>query len=256
KALQAGTSHSLGQNFAKAFDVKFQDKDKELKYVYATSWGVSTRLIGGMIMTHSDDQGLVIPPKLAPLPVVIVPIWRSDEEQQKVSEFARNITRDWDPLFYKIDDRDQYKPGYKFNEWELKGVPLRIEIGPRDIQNQQVVLVRRDTAEKITLGIDNLKEQVQNTLVDIQNNLFKKAKERTEANTFTVDSYDEYKERIEKGGFFRVFLDHTNPEVEQRLKEETKSTIRCIPFEAPEEEGPCMITGKPCKYRVIAGQAY
>ncbi|MGC8738957.1 MAG: proline--tRNA ligase [Candidatus Hydrogenedens sp.] len=256
KALQAGTSHNLGQNFAKAFDVKFQDKDKELKYVYATSWGVSTRLIGGMIMTHSDDQGLVVPPKLAPLPVVIVPIWRSDEEQQKVSEFAQNITRDWDPLFYKFDDRDQYKPGYKFNEWELKGVPLRIEIGPRDIQNKQVVLVRRDNAEKITLSIDNLKEHVENTLADIQNNLFKKAKERTEANTFTVDSYNEYKERIEKGGFFRVFLDHTNPEVEQRLKEETKSTIRCIPFDVPEEEGPCMITGKLCKYRVIAGQAY
>ncbi|HOK10224.1 MAG TPA: proline--tRNA ligase [Candidatus Hydrogenedens sp.] len=256
KALQAGTSHNLGQNFAKAFDVKFQDKDKELKYVYATSWGVSTRLIGGMIMTHSDDQGLVIPPKLAPLPVVIVPIWRSEEEQQKVSEFARNITSDWDPLFYKIDDRDQYKPGYKFNEWELKGVPLRIEIGPRDVQNHQVVLVRRDNAEKITMGIDNLKEHVQNTLTEIQNNLFKKAKERTEANTFTVDSYDEYKERIEQGGFFRVFLDHTNPEVEQRLKEETKSTIRCIPFDAPEEEGPCMITGKPCKYRVIAAQSY
>ncbi|MGC8845365.1 MAG: proline--tRNA ligase [Candidatus Hydrogenedens sp.] len=256
KALQAGTSHNLGQNFAKAFDVKFQDKDKELKYVYATSWGVSTRLIGGMIMTHSDDQGLVVPPKLAPLPVVIVPIWRSDEEQQKVSEFAQNITRDWDPLFYKFDDRDQYKPGYKFNEWELKGVPLRIEIGPRDIQNKQVVLVRRDNAEKITLSIDNLKEHVENTLADIQNNLFKKAKERTESNTFTVDSYNEYKERIEKGGFFRVFLDHTNPEVEQRLKEETKSTIRCIPFDVPEEEGPCMITGKLCKYRVIAGQAY
>lgn len=256
KALQAGTSHNLGQNFAKAFDVKFQDKDKELKYVYATSWGVSTRLIGGMIMTHSDDKGLVIPPKLAPLPVVIVPIWRSLEEQQQVLEFAQNITKDWDQLFYKIDDRDQYKPGYKFNEWELKGVPLRIEIGPRDVQNQQIVLVRRDNAEKITLGIDNLKEQVQKTLVDIQNNLFKVAKERTEANTYTVDSYEEYKERIEKGGFFRVFLDHTNPEVEQRLKEETKSTIRCIPFDAPEEEGPCMITGKPCKYRVIAGQAY
>ncbi len=256
KALQAGTSHNLGQNFAKAFDVKFQDKDKELKYVYATSWGVSTRLIGGMIMTHSDDQGLVIPPKLAPLPVVIVPIWRSDEEQQKVSEFARNITKDWDPLFYKIDERDQYKPGYKFNEWELKGVPLRIEIGPRDVQNQQVVLVRRDTAEKITLSIDNLKAQVENTLANIQNNLFKKAKERTEANTFTVNSYDEYKERIDGGGFFRVFLDHTNPEVEQKLKEDTKSTIRCIPFDAPQEEGPCMITGKTCPYRVIAGQAY
>ncbi len=256
KALQAGTSHNLGQNFAKAFDVKFQDKDKELKYVYATSWGVSTRLIGGMIMTHSDDQGLVIPPKLAPLPVVIVPIWRSDEEQQKVSEFARNITKDWDPLFYKIDERDQYKPGYKFNEWELKGVPLRIEIGPRDVQNQQVVLVRRDTSEKITLSIDNLKAQVENTLANIQNNLFKKAKERTEANTFTVNSYDEYKERIDGGGFFRVFLDHTNPEVEQKLKEDTKSTIRCIPFDAPQEEGPCMITGKTCPYRVIAGQAY
>ncbi len=133
---------------------------------------------------------------------------------------------------------------------------MRIEIGPRDVQNKQVVLVRRDTAEKITLGIDNLRVQVENTLVDIQNNLFKKAKERTEANTFTVDSYDEYKERIDGGGFFRVFLDHTNPEVEQQLKEETKSTVRCIPFDAPEEEGPCMITGKPCKYRVIAGQAY
>ncbi len=256
KALQAGTSHNLGQNFAKAFDVKFQDKDKELKYVYATSWGVSTRLVGGMIMTHSDDKGLVIPPKLAPLPVVIVPIWRSIEEEQNVLEFTRNITREWDPLFYKIDDRDQYKPGYKFNEWELKGVPLRIEIGPRDVQNRQVVLVRRDTAEKITSGIDNLKEQVENTLIDIQNNLFRKAKERTESNTFTVDSYEEYKERIDQGGFFRVFLDHNNPEVEQRLKEETKSTIRCIPFNAPEEEGPCMITGQLCKYRVIAGQAY
>ena len=256
KALQSGTSHNLGQNFAKAFDVKFQDSDKELKYVYATSWGVSTRLIGGMVMSHSDDQGLVIPPKLAPLPVVIVPIWRSVEEQKQVSDYAQKITENWNSLFYKIDDRDQYKPGYKFHEWELKGVPLRIEIGPRDVSQRQVVLVRRDTAEKITMSIDNLKEQVDNTLTDIQNNLFNKARERTEANTFTVDSYDEYKERIEQGGLFRVFLDHTNPAVEQRLKDETKSTIRCIPFDAPEEEGPCMITGKTCKYRVIAAQSY
>ncbi len=256
KALQAGTSHNLGQNFAKAFDVKFQDRDMELKYVYATSWGVSTRLVGALIMTHSDDKGLVIPPKLAPLPVVIVPIWRSLAEQQQVTDFAKNITKDWDPIFYKIDDRDQYKPGYKFNEWELKGIPLRIEIGPRDVQNKQVVLVRRDTGEKITLSTDNLKGQVDKILKEIQDNLFNTAKKRLEENTFTLDSYEEYKERIDKGGFFRVFLDHTNPEVEQKLKEETKSTIRCIPFDAPEEEGPCIITGKPCKYRVIAGQAY
>ncbi len=178
KALQAGTSHNLGQNFAKAFDVKFQDRDMELKYVYATSWGVSTRLVGALIMTHSDDKGLVIPPKLAPLPVVIVPIWRSLAEQQQVTDFAKNITKDWDPIFYKIDDRDQYKPGYKFNEWELKGIPLRIEIGPRDVQNKQVVLVRRDTGEKITLSTDNLKGQVDKILKEIQDNLFNTAKKR------------------------------------------------------------------------------
>jgi prolyl-tRNA synthetase len=256
KALQAGTSHHLGQNFAKAFDVKFQDKDKEVKYVYATSWGVSTRLIGGMIMTHSDDNGVVIPPRLAPVPVVFVPIWRSDEEMAKVLDKARDITRDWDVLFYKIDDRDQYKPGYKFAEWELKGVPVRIEIGPRDVEQGTVVVVRRDTGEKTAMPMEGLREKLEALLEEIQANLFALAKARTEANTHTVDSYEEYKSRIEGGGFFRVFLDHANPEVEARLQEETRSTIRCIPFDAPEEHGPCMLTGKPCTYRVLAAQSY
>jgi prolyl-tRNA synthetase len=256
KALQAGTSHHLGQNFAKAFDVQFQDSDKQLKYVYATSWGVSTRLIGGMVMTHSDDNGLVIPPRLAPTPVVFVPIWRSDEEMTTVLGAARDMTRDWDPLFYRIDDRDQYKPGYKFNEWELKGVPVRIEIGPRDVANGEVVVVRRDTGEKTPMPMDGLREKLEALLEDIQHNLFETARARMEANTHTVDSYDEYKQRVDSGGFYRVFLDYANPEVEQRLQEDTKTTIRCIPFDAPEEEGPCMITGKICKGRVIAAQSY
>ncbi len=256
KALQAGTSHHLGQNFAKAFDVKFQDKDKELKYVYATSWGVSTRLIGGMIMTHSDDNGLVIPPRLAPTPVVFVPIWRSDAEKKLVLDTARAITRDWDPLFCRIDDRDQYKPGYKFNEWELKGIPVRVEIGPRDVAAGTVVAARRDTGEKVTLPAGTLREQLDALLADIQQNLFDTARKRMEERTYTVDSYEEYKARVEQGGFFRVFLDHENPEVEERLQEDTRSTVRCIPFDAPDEEGPCMITGKPCRGRVIAAQGY
>lgn len=256
KALQAGTSHHLGQNFAKAFDVKFQDKDKELKYVYATSWGVSTRLIGGMIMTHSDDNGLVTPPRLAPLPVVIVPIYRDDAQMAAVVGKAREMTKGWDPLSYKIDDRDHYKPGYKFNEWELKGIPIRIEIGPRDVENNEVVVARRDTGEKVTLPMEGLREKLDTLLDAIQANLFAVAQARTEANTHTVDDYNEYKTRIKDGGFFRVFLDHENPEVENRLQEDTKSTVRCIPFDAPEEEGPCMITGKLCKYRVYTAQSY
>ncbi len=256
KALQAGTSHHLGQNFAKAFDVKFQDKDKEVKYVHASSWGVSTRLIGAMVMTHSDDNGLVIPPKLAPLPVVIVPIYRNDEEMALVLDKAKAMTESWDPLFFKIDDRDHYKPGYKFAEWELKGVPLRIEIGPRDVASGNVVAARRDTSEKITLPMEGLREKLEGLLEDIQTNLFNQAKARTEASTHTIDSYDEYKQRIKGGGFFRVFLDHKNPEVEQRLQDDTKSTIRCIPLDAEQEEGECMITGAACHNRVIAAQSY
>jgi prolyl-tRNA synthetase len=256
KALQAGTSHHLGTNFAKAFDVKFQDKDGELKYVHATSWGVSTRLIGAMIMTHSDDNGLVIPPKLAPVPVVFVPIWRSDEEMALTLGNAREITTGWDPLFFKIDDRDQYKPGYKFAEWELKGIPVRIELGPRDVEAKQVVVVRRDTGEKVTMPAEGLRENLEKLLAEIQENLLTTAKQRTQDNTHVVDSYDDYKARVKQGGFFRVFLDYANPEVEERLQNDTKSTIRCIPFDAPEEEGPCMITGKLCKHRVYATQSY
>ncbi len=256
KALQAGTSHHLGQRFARAFDVTFQDRDKELKYVHATSWGVSTRLIGGMIMTHSDDNGLVVPPRLAPTPVVFVPIWRSDDERNKVLTRARELTRDWDPLFYKIDDREQYKPGYKFNEWELKGIPVRIEIGPRDVDSDSVVVVRRDTGEKNAVPMNALLETVNVLLESIQRNLFEAAKQRMNERTFTVDCYDEYKARLGEGGFFRVFLDHNNPEVEARLQEDTRSTIRCIPLDAPEEQGPCMITGAPCAYRVVAAQSY
>lgn len=256
KALQAGTSHHLGQNFAKAFGVKFQDRDKELKYVHATSWGVSTRLIGGMIMTHSDDQGLVVPPRLSPRPVVIVPIWRDDAQMRQVLDAARALTRDWDPLFYMIDDRDHYKPGHKFNEWELKGVPLRIELGPRDVENREAVLVRRDTGEKTAAPMEGLRERLESLLETMQADLFAAAKARMDANTHTVDDYAEYRERIGGGGFFRVFLDHANPEVEERLQQDTRSTIRCLPFDAPEEPGACMITGAPCASRVIAAQAY
>ncbi|HPO31166.1 MAG TPA: His/Gly/Thr/Pro-type tRNA ligase C-terminal domain-containing protein, partial [Candidatus Hydrogenedentes bacterium] len=253
---QAGTSHHLGQNFARAFDVKFQDKDMQLKYVYATSWGVSTRLIGGMIMTHSDDDGLVIPPRLAPLPVVFVPIYRKDEERALVLERIARITENWDPLFFKVDDRDQYRPGYKFAEWEVKGVPLRIEIGPRDVAQDSVVVVRRDTKEKTIRSCDGLLASLRETLETMQRDLFNAARERMTARTFTVDHYDEYRERVDAGGFFRVFLDVDNPEVEAKLQEDTRSTVRCIPFDQPDEEGPCMITGKPCRGRVIAAQSY
>ncbi len=256
KALQAGTSHHLGQNFAKAFDVQFQDKDEQRKYVHGSSWGVSTRLIGGMIMTHSDDNGLVVPPKLSPRPVVIVPIYRKDDEKELVLNKAREITASWDPLFFYLDDRDQYKPGKKFNEWELKGIPVRIEIGPRDVESGEVIVARRDTGEKVSMPMDGLLEKLEALLDDIQDNLFKIAKQRLEDNTHTVDSYDEYKARVKDGGFFRVFLDHANPKVEEQMQTDTKSTVRCIPFDAPEEEGPCMITGVLCKSRVIAAQSY
>ncbi len=255
KALQAGTSHHLGQNFAKAFDVQFQDANKQLQYVFATSWGVSTRLIGGMVMTHSDDNGLVIPPKLAPLPVVFVPIWRSEEEMARVLGRARELTRNWDPLFYKIDDRDQYKPGFKFAEWEVRGVPIRIEIGPRDCDNNQVVAVRRDTGAKIPLPMDGLQEKVCALLDEIQANLFNAAKRRMDERTYTCDSYSDYKNNVGDGGFFRVHW-CGGAECEALMSEETKSTIRCIPFDAEEENGVCMICGKPSNRRVVASQSY
>jgi len=255
KALQAGTSHHLGQNFAKAFDVQFQNANAELQYVYASSWGVSTRLIGGMIMTHSDDNGLVIPPKLAPLPVVFVPIWRNDEQMAQVVGRAREITRDWDVLFYKIDDRDQYKPGFKFAEWEVRGVPIRIEIGPRDCENNEVVVVRRDTGEKITMPMEGLREKLEALLENIQQNLFDTAKQRMVERTRDCDDYEDYKKNVADGGFFRIHW-CGSAKCETQIQEETRSTIRCIPFDAPEEPGKCIACGKESRRRVIAAQAY
>jgi prolyl-tRNA synthetase len=255
KALQSGTSHHLGQNFGKAFDVQFQDANAQLQYVFGTSWGVSTRLIGGMIMSHSDDNGLVIPPKLAPLPVVFVPIWRSDEEMALTLGRARELTKDWDPLFYKIDQRDQHKPGFKFAEWEVRGVPIRVEIGPRDCLSNQVIVVRRDTGEKMPMPMEGLREKLEQLLVDIQANLFNVAKKRMDENTRTCDSYQDYAACVDKGGFFRVHWCGAK-ECELKIQEETRSTIRCIPFDAPEEEGKCMVCGAPSHKRVIAAQAY
>jgi len=256
KALQAGTSHHLGQNFAKAFDVTFQDKDKEVKHVYASSWGVSTRLVGAMVMSHSDDNGLVVPPRLAPLKVVFVPIWRGDDEMALTLGKAKEITADWDPLFFKIDDRDQYKPGFKFAEWEVRGVPIRVEVGPRDVQANQVVVVRRDTGEKIPMPVEGLREKLEALLEEVQRNLFETAKKRMDERTYEVDSYEEYKKRVAEGGFFRIHWCGSRA-CEDKMQEDTRSTIRCIPFDAPEEEGPCLVCGGAAKGpRVIAAQAY
>ncbi|WP_428235311.1 proline--tRNA ligase [Gracilimonas sp.] len=257
KALQAGTSHFLGQNFAKAFDVKFQDKDGEHKLVWATSWGVSTRLIGGLIMTHSDDQGLVLPPKLAPTQVVIVPIYRSDEQREAVLEYADSIYDELKELGVriKVDGRDNQNPGYKFAEHEAAGIPLRIAVGPRDLENNNVELARRDTKEKNIESREGLSERIQKLLADIQDELFTKAKERREEMTSHVDSYDEFRKVIEdKGGFVWAHWDGT-PETEEKIKEDTKATIRLIPLEDG-EEGKCMVTGKPSKQKVLFARSY
>ncbi|HFE52172.1 MAG TPA: proline--tRNA ligase, partial [Bacteroidetes bacterium] len=257
RALQAGTSHNLGQNFARAFDVTYQDENGEQQYVWATSWGVSTRLIGALIMTHSDDQGLVLPPRLAPLQVVVVPIWRGDEEMERLKEAARKLTRGWEGVVtFKIDDRENYRPGWKFNEWETRGVPIRVELGPRDLENNQAVLVRRDTGEKISVSQEGILEEIQNLLEDIQRNLFERARRYRDEHTFVVDDYDEFKQKIEEpGGFFKIHWCGSR-ECEDRLQEETKATIRCIPFDQEKEEGRCLLCGKPSHGRVIAAKAY
>ncbi|WP_103664538.1 proline--tRNA ligase [Gracilimonas amylolytica] len=257
KALQAGTSHFLGQNFAKAFDVKFQDKDGEHKLVWATSWGVSTRLIGGLIMTHSDDQGLVLPPKLAPTQVVVVPIYRSDEQREAVLEYADGIYDELKELGIriKVDDRDNYNPGYKFAEHEAAGIPLRIAVGPRDLENNNVELARRDLKSKNIESREGLGSRVKKLLDDIQGELFEKAKNRREEMTSEVDSYEEFQKVIEdKGGFIWAHWDGT-PETEEKIKEETKATIRLIPLEES-EEGKCMVTGKPSKQKVLFARSY
>lgn len=257
KALQAGTSHFLGQNFAKAFDVKFQSSEGEHEYVWATSWGVSTRLIGGLIMTHSDDQGLVLPPKLAPNQVVIVPIWKSDEEKAEVMDYCDGIISELKErdIRVKLDDRENMSPGWKFNEHEATGIPVRLTIGPRDLKNNNAELARRDTLDKNIVDREGLAKRVDDLLKTIQEELYTTAKERIENNTQSVDSYDEFKDVIEnEGGFVYAHWDGT-AETEEKIKEETKATIRCIPLENG-EEGECMVTGKPSKQKVLFARAY
>lgn len=258
KALQAGTSHFLGQNFAKAFDVKFTDKEGKLNYVWATSWGVSTRLMGALVMAHSDDNGLVLPPKLAPIQVVIVPIYKGEDQLNQITEKVNLIKKKLEDkgITVKYDNRDTHKPGWKFAEYELKGVPVRIVIGPRDIENNTLEIARRDTLEKEIKSQDGIENYIENLLEDIQKNIFKKALKFREENTFKVDTYDEFKDIIEnKGGFVLAHWDGT-PETEQKIKTETKATIRVIPLDAKEEEGQCIYSGKPSKKRVIFAKAY
>lgn len=259
KALQAGTSHFLGQNFAKAFDVKYATKDGGLEYVWGTSWGVSTRLMGALIMAHSDDQGLVLPPKLAPIQVVIVPIYRSEEQLAQISEKVHSIRQGLQKagISVKFDDRDTHKPGFKFAEWEQKGVPLRIAIGPKDMENGTLELARRDFGTKETVAADeSLTQRIADLLDDIQEGIYKKALEFREENTRKADDYGTFKQLLdEKGGFILAHWDGT-AETEERIKEETKATIRCIPLNAEEEEGTCILTGKPSKQRVLFARAY
>lgn len=257
KALQAGTSHFLGQNFGKAFDVTFIDKNGKNDYAWATSWGVSTRLIGALIMSHSDDNGLVLPPHLAPIQVVIVPIYRSAEQLTQISEKVAGIVAKLKALgiSVKYDDADNKKPGWKFAEYELKGVPVRLAMGGRDLENNTIEVMRRDTLEKETITCDGIEEYVKNLLEEIQANIFKKAYDHREANIINVDTYEEFKEKIEDGVFIMAHWDGT-PETEELIKNETKATIRCIPLAGDKTPGKCMVTGKPSACRVLFARAY
>ena len=258
KALQAGTSHFLGQNFAKAFDVKFASKNGGLEYVWATSWGVSTRLIGALIMTHSDDNGLVLPPNLAPHQVVIVPIYRGEEQMKEVLKVAEKIKSELinNNIRVKLDNRDNFKPGFKFNEYELKGVPLRIAIGPKDIENRNVEVARRDDFSKNIVSQNELPKYIKNQLIDIQKTLFDRAKKFQKDNITTVDSFEDFKDVLnKKGGFILAHWDGTEV-TENAIKNETKATIRCIPLENKNETGACVYSGKPSKGRVFFAKAY
>lgn len=257
KALQAGTSHFLGQNFGKAFDVTFIDKNGKSDYAWATSWGVSTRLIGALIMSHSDDNGLVLPPHLAPIQVVIVPIYRSNEQLAQISEKVAGIVARLKALgvSVKFDDADNRKPGWKFAEYELKGVPVRLAMGGRDLENGTIEVMRRDTLEKETRSCEGIEEYVKNLLEEIQANIFQKALKHREERTICVDTYDEFKEKIEQGYFIMAHWDGT-PETEERIKNETKATIRCLPLEGDMTPGKCMVTGKPSARRVLFARAY
>jgi prolyl-tRNA synthetase len=258
KALQAGTSHFLGQNFAKAFDVKFSDKNNTLDYVWATSWGVSTRLIGGLVMTHSDDEGLVLPPRIAPLQVVIVPIFKGEEQKALLDEKIHAMVASFKAagIRVKYDDSDNQRPGWKFAEYELKGVPVRIALGPRDLENNQVEIARRDTKEKTTVSMEGITETVSQLLLDIQSNLFNRAKKYRDEHITKVDSWDDFISTLDtKAGFVSAHWDGT-PETEDKIKEMTKATIRCIPLNNEQAAGTCILTGKPSVQRVLFARAY
>jgi len=257
KALQSGTSHNLGQNFAKAFDVKFQDKNSVLQYVWATSWGVSTRLVGALIMAHSDDDGLILPPRMAQNQIVIIPIWKSDDEKARVLSFTQNIYQQLKSQYQVIlDDRDQYKPGFKFSEWELQGIPIRLEIGPRDEAQKQLVLVRRDTRKKIIVTADQIVSQVTAQLDLMQREMLDRAREYREKYTFEIENYAEFKEKIESpGGFFNARW-CGSAECEIKVKQDTKATIRLIPFEQKNKKGKCLVCSQAASTQVVFAKAY
>jgi prolyl-tRNA synthetase len=258
KALQAGTSHFLGQNFAKAFDVQFTDKTGKLEYVWATSWGLSTRMIGALIMAHSDNHGLVLPPKLAPIQVVIIPIYKNQNEAEEISKVAVSIKDELEKngISVKYDDRDNNTPGWKFADYELKGVPVRIAIGPRDLANKTVEIARRDTLVKKTVSVEGVNDHILQLLEDIQKNIFSKASKFLTENTFYINTWDEFTDIIEnRGGFVMAHWDGT-AETEEIIKKETRATICCIPLDSPEEEGKCIYTGKPSKRRVLFARSY
>lgn len=257
KALQAGTSHFLGQNFAKAFDVTFMNKENKPEYVWASSWGVSTRLMGALIMTHSDDNGLVLPPKLAPIQVVIVPIYKNDDGLKAISEKVQPLVDELSAkgISVKYDDADNRRPGFKFADYEVKGVPVRLAIGQRDLEQGTVEMMRRDTLQKETVPFEGIADHIVAVLDDIQESLYQKALKRREERTITVDTYDEFKKRIEDGVFIMAHWDGT-PETEAKIKEETKATIRCIPFDSDKTPGVCVVTGKPSAQRVLFARSY
>ena len=257
KALQSGTSHFLGQNFAKSFDVQFLNKENKPDYVWATSWGVSTRLMGALIMVHSDDNGLVLPPKLAPIQVVIVPIYKGDEQRKAISDKLQPVITKMQELgiSVKFDDSDNKRPGFKFADYELKGVPVRLVMGGRDLEDNTLEIMRRDTLEKENVSFDGIVERVQTLLDDIQRNLFEKARAYRDAHIFECDNYDEFKERVKDGGFFLCHWDGT-AETEAKIKEDTQATIRCVPFDYEQTEGIDMVSGKPSKHRVIIARSY
>ncbi len=258
KALQAGTSHFLGQNFAKAFDVKFSDKNNKLEYVWATSWGVSTRLIGALVMAHSDDSGLVLPPRIAPLQVVIVPIFKGEEQKAQIDERVHGLMKELKALgiSVKYDDSDNARPGWKFAEYELKGVPVRIALGARDLENNVAEIARRDTKEKTTVSLEGISGYIQNLLEEIQQNIFNRAKQYRDEHITPANSWDEFVQLLDtKGGFIAAHWDGT-AETEDKIKELTKATIRCIPLENQQEEGKCILSGKPSTQRVLFARAY